>query len=188
MSRSGSGLFSLFFSGGDPDDHRINDLAAPKIYLEITIEEKEASQKKKTKNLPITLYNMPGFKKQKTVKPESRNIEEPEPSSPEDSGSEAEETPDNPQAQDETAEAEDKKPLPKSFKELGVIPQLCEACDNLGFKAPTAIQAEAIPLALQGRDLIGLAETGSGKTAAFALPILQSTDSFPRRSAEEKAC
>ena len=38
---------------------------------------------------------------------------------------------------------------------------------------PTKIQAEAIPLALQGKDLIGLAETGSGKTAAFALPILQ---------------
>lgn len=177
-------FFSLFFSGGDPDDHRINDVATPKIYLEITIEEK----KRQAKKIPITLYNMPGFKKQKTVKPESRKAEEPEPSSPEDSGSEAEETPDNPQAQDETAEAEDKKPLPKSFKELGVIPQLCEACDNLGFKAPTAIQAEAIPLALQGRDLIGLAETGSGKTAAFALPILQSTDSFPRRNAEEKTC
>lgn len=186
MSRSGSGLFSLFFSGGDPDDRRINDVAAPKIYLEITIEEKEASQKKK--KIPITLYNMPGFKKQKTVKPESRKDKEPEPSSPEDSGSEAEETPGNPQAQDEAAEAEDKKPLPKSFKELGVIPQLCEACDNLGFKAPTAIQAEAIPLALQGRDLIGLAETGSGKTAAFALPILQSTDRFPRTIAEEKTC
>ncbi|OJJ89654.1 RNA-dependent ATPase RRP3 [Aspergillus glaucus CBS 516.65] len=123
---------------------------------------------------------MPGFKKQKTVKPESRKDKEPEPSSPEDSGSEAEETPDNPQAQDEAAEAEDKKPLPKSFKELGVIPQLCEACDNLGFKAPTAIQAEAIPLALQGRDLIGLAETGSGKTAAFALPILQTLMEKPQ--------
>jgi ATP-dependent RNA helicase DDX47/RRP3 len=62
---------------------------------------------------------------------------------------------------------------PKSFKDLGIIESLCDACAQMGYKAPTPIQAESIPLALQGRDLIGLAETGSGKTAAFALPILQ---------------
>jgi superfamily II DNA/RNA helicase len=61
----------------------------------------------------------------------------------------------------------------KSFQDLGIIDSLCEACIALGYKSPTPIQHDAIPLALQGRDLIGIAETGSGKTAAFALPILQ---------------
>ncbi|CAK3825624.1 ATP-dependent rRNA helicase rrp3 [Lecanosticta acicola] len=61
----------------------------------------------------------------------------------------------------------------KTFADLGVIDSLCDACASLGFTKPTAIQRESIPIALQGKDIIGLAETGSGKTAAFALPILQ---------------
>ncbi|KAJ2785031.1 ribosomal RNA processing protein [Coemansia javaensis] len=60
-----------------------------------------------------------------------------------------------------------------TFASIGVMPQLCEACEKLGFKAPTEIQRDSIPWALQGRDVIGLAQTGSGKTVAFALPILQ---------------
>ncbi|KAI9506017.1 ribosomal RNA processing protein [Coemansia spiralis] len=66
-----------------------------------------------------------------------------------------------------------KKAPSATFAEVGVMKQLCEACERLGFKAPTEIQEKSIPWALQGRDVIGLAQTGSGKTAAFALPILQ---------------
>lgn len=61
----------------------------------------------------------------------------------------------------------------KTFGDLGLIDQLCEACEHLNYKKATPIQAQSIPIALQGRDIIGLAETGSGKTAAFVLPILQ---------------
>ena len=55
----------------------------------------------------------------------------------------------------------------------GIVESLCEACEALNYKNPTPIQEKAIPVALQGRDVIGLAETGSGKTVAFALPMLQ---------------
>ncbi|PAA54656.1 hypothetical protein BOX15_Mlig012350g3, partial [Macrostomum lignano] len=60
-----------------------------------------------------------------------------------------------------------------TFADLGVNEALCDVIASLQWRAPTAIQVEAIPLALSGRDVIGLAETGSGKTAAFALPIIQ---------------
>ncbi|XP_030952070.1 DEAD-box ATP-dependent RNA helicase 10-like [Quercus robur] len=68
----------------------------------------------------------------------------------------------------------------KSFKDLGLCEQLLEACDRMNWKYPSKIQAEAIPHALEGKDLIGLALTGSGKTGAFALPILQSLLDSPQ--------
>ncbi|KAG6845700.1 ribosomal RNA processing protein [Tephrocybe sp. NHM501043] len=60
-----------------------------------------------------------------------------------------------------------------TFESLGLINPLLQALDQVGYKAPTEIQVEALPHALEGRDIIGVASTGSGKTAAFALPILQ---------------
>ena len=55
-----------------------------------------------------------------------------------------------------------------SFRSLGLPDVLCESLVTLGWKAPTRIQAEALPPALAGRDVIGLAETGSGKTTQMA--------------------
>jgi ATP-dependent RNA helicase DDX47/RRP3 len=55
---------------------------------------------------------------------------------------------------------------------LGVCAEISQACTNLGYKNPTKIQAESLPYTLKGRDIIGLAETGSGKTAAFAIPVI----------------
>lgn len=68
-----------------------------------------------------------------------------------------------------------------TFKELGLIKPILDAVEAEGYKEPTPIQCRALPPALSGRDLLGCAQTGTGKTAAFALPILQ------RLSKDEKA-
>lgn len=65
-----------------------------------------------------------------------------------------------------------KSPLP-SFTDLGLMPELLRAVEDAGYTNPTPIQQQAIPLALKGRDIIGLAQTGTGKTAGFTLPIIQ---------------
>ncbi|PHJ19579.1 dead deah box helicase family protein [Cystoisospora suis] len=64
-------------------------------------------------------------------------------------------------------------PTLTTFSSLGLCPELCAAVSALNWQSPTAIQSEVLPYALSGRDIIALAETGSGKTAAFGLPILQ---------------
>ncbi len=59
------------------------------------------------------------------------------------------------------------------FQDLGLIEPLLRAIQEEGYTTPTPIQAESIPIVLQGKDLLGCAQTGTGKTAAFTLPILQ---------------
>jgi ATP-dependent RNA helicase RhlE len=68
-----------------------------------------------------------------------------------------------------------------TFVELGLVPELLDAVRDAGYTHPTPIQQDAIPLVLRGRDIIGLAQTGTGKTAAFTLPILQRLIGGPRR-------
>ena len=62
-----------------------------------------------------------------------------------------------------------------TFADLGLAPELLAALDELGYEEPTPIQREAIPALLAGSDVVGQAATGTGKTAAFALPVLQGT-------------
>lgn len=60
-----------------------------------------------------------------------------------------------------------------TFNELNLIPPILQAVEHEGYETPSPIQTQAIPLLLEGRDLLGCAQTGTGKTAAFAIPILQ---------------
>jgi ATP-dependent RNA helicase RhlE len=68
------------------------------------------------------------------------------------------------------------------FSDLGLAEVLLRALEREGYETPTPIQAQAIPSLLDGRDLLGIAQTGTGKTAAFALPIIHRLLSDPRRA------
>ena len=74
-----------------------------------------------------------------------------------------------------------------TFSELELDESLLEALQDKGFTRPTAIQAAAIPPALDGRDVLGSAPTGTGKTAAYLLPALQHLLDFPRKEIRSTA-
>ena len=66
--------------------------------------------------------------------------------------------------------------MASDFDQLGLSPEVREAVESVGYETPTPIQARSIPPLLEGRDLLGQAQTGTGKTAAFALPLLSRLD------------
>ena len=74
-----------------------------------------------------------------------------------------------------------------SFESLGLRPEILRALEGLNYKIPTPVQRESIPPVLEGRDLLGCAQTGTGKTAAFALPILQRLLPAPPRKGSPRA-
>jgi len=73
------------------------------------------------------------------------------------------------------------KAIPMSFSHLGLAEPLVRALDAKGYAQPTPIQRDSIPLLLEGRDLLGIAQTGTGKTAAFVLPSIQRLTDAPKR-------
>lgn len=79
------------------------------------------------------------------------------------------------------ASDDEEEVITTTFKELGVHPSICEAVEKMGWDVPSKIQLEALPPGLEGKDVIGLAETGSGKTGAFVIPILQRLLENPQR-------
>ena len=61
----------------------------------------------------------------------------------------------------------------RNFYGLGIAPKILDILERIKFKIPTPIQFKAIPLAIEGKDVIGIAQTGTGKTHAFAIPMVQ---------------
>src|ERR1700761_1977313 len=72
------------------------------------------------------------------------------------------------------------------FRALNLSPKILQAVDDAGYTEPTPIQKEAIPLILEGHDVIGIAQTGTGKTAAFMLPLIDSLLCSPAHKQKEQ--
>ncbi|MCI1662382.1 MAG: DEAD/DEAH box helicase, partial [Actinomyces sp.] len=81
---------------------------------------------------------------------------------------------------DDEGGADDAEDDAITFADLGLPPELLDAVTRMGFVTPTPIQAEAIPALLSRRDVVGIAQTGTGKTAAFGLPLLAGIDPAER--------
>ena len=73
-----------------------------------------------------------------------------------------------------------------SFEDLGLSEPTLHALRDVGYEAPSPIQEQAIPALLEGRDVIGQAQTGTGKTAAFGLPIMEYVD--PSEQSVQRSC
>ena len=83
-------------------------------------------------------------------------------------------------ADDAPRAASSKAPIPTTFAEIGLCAPVLKALTDEGYTVPTPIQAQSIPPLMAGHDMLGCAQTGTGKTAAFALPILHRLQSMPR--------
>ena len=68
-----------------------------------------------------------------------------------------------------------------SFYGLGIAPKILEILDRLKFTIPTPIQVKAIPIGIEGKDILGVAQTGTGKTLAFGIPMVQRLAQLPGR-------
>lgn len=75
----------------------------------------------------------------------------------------------------------------RSWAESGLPEKMLKVIDQVGYKEPTPIQRQAIPIGIQNRDIIGIAETGSGKTASFVIPLLTYISDLPKITQENMA-
>eukprot|EP00882_Tetradesmus_deserticola_P022238 GHRQ01024132.1.p1 GENE.GHRQ01024132.1~~GHRQ01024132.1.p1 ORF type:complete len:205 (+),score=24.30 GHRQ01024132.1:647-1261(+) len=116
----------------------------------------------------VQLFSRMSAVKRKKHQPSEMVADDPAPKRQQQEGGAAAVLPERAPGEDSNSES-----AASSFKELGVSDWLCSVLQSLGIRRPTQVQAGCIPAILAGKDVIGTAQTGSGKTAAFALPILQ---------------